>query len=240
MRSALAQVDDWASSGASVWHRASALSKMALVAMLVGSAIASHSVAYLAALYLTVWLLVATAGLPLRPVLQLSLYPVAFSLLFLIARWDGTWQTSALLLLRALTGSLAAAWLVATTPYPDLFAPISRLTPRVIGDGLFLTYRAFFDLLRRAEQLLAALRLRGGLQARNLPRDLRNVGEGLGTLVIYLFGRSSRLYAVMQLRGHRGRICGCRHWAQFTAADLLPLGIGIAALLAAHFAERRA
>ena len=45
------------------------------------------------------------------------------------------------------------------------------------------------------------------------------MGQGLGTLVIHGFERSQRLYAAMLLRGHSGRICGCRHYAEWSAAD---------------------
>ena len=237
MTSDLALVDYWASSGRSVWHRASALSKMAFVGMVLVTVVLSHSPVYLGSLYVSLALLVYSAGLPFLPALRLALYPSAFSALFILSRWDGTWETPAVLLLRSLSGSLAAVWLVATTPYPDLFAPVARVTPRVVGDGLFLTYRAFFGLIRRAEQLWAALRLRGGLTGHGMHRDLVHAGEGLGTLVLHSFDRSQRLYGVMQIRGHSGRVCGCRHWAQFTRVDLLPLVLGAALLTVAHLLE---
>ncbi|MGH7725201.1 MAG: energy-coupling factor transporter transmembrane component T family protein [Candidatus Eiseniibacteriota bacterium] len=238
MTSDLALVDRWASGGRSLWHRASAISKMAFVAMLLVTILTSHSIAYLGGLYVALCALLLFARIPLGPALLLGLYPVLFSSLFILSNWDGTWQMPALLLLRSLAGSLAAVLLVATTPYPDLFAPISRVTPRLVGDGLFLTYRAFFNLLRRAERMWAALRLRGGLSGRGFPRDLRNAGEGLGTLVLHSFDRSERLYAVMQLRGHSGRVCGCRHWAHFEVVDVWPAALGVLALVVAFAVER--
>ncbi len=238
MTSDLALVDRWASSGRSLWHRASAISKMGFVAILLATILMSHSLVYLAGLYAALCALIILSRIPLGPALLLGLYPVFFSGLFVLSRWDGTWQTPALLLLRSLASSLAAVLLVATTPYPDLFAPISRVTPRLVGDGLFLTYRAFFNLLHRADRMWIALRLRGGLSGHGLPRDLRNAGEGLGTLVIHSFDRSERLYAVMQLRGHSGRVCGCRHWAHFEAADVGPALLGVLALVAAFILER--
>src|SRR6185436_7823985 len=118
-----------------------------------------------------------------------------------------------------LTASLTAVWLVGTTPYPDLFAPISRVLPRGVGDGLFLTYRALFDLMARTERLLRALRLRGGATV-PLRRRLELAGEGFATLVLHGFDRSQRVYATMLLRGHSGRICGCRHYAELGPDDL--------------------
>ena len=172
-------------------------------------------------------MLALTARLPWRLTLVASGYPLIFTLLFVLARWDGTADTPLRLLLRPLTASLVAVWLVGTTPYPDLFAPLSRLLPRSVGDGLFLTYRALFELMRRTGGLWRALRLRGGASG-SARRRLALAGEGLGTVVLYGFERSQRLYAIMLLRGHSGRICGCRHWAEWSRADLLVAAAGLA------------
>jgi cobalt/nickel transport system permease protein len=230
MSNDLSRVDLWASSGHSVWHRASALSKILFVIVMLGVVLFSHSVAFVLTVYAAVCALVVLAGVPLGPAVLLALYPVLFSSLYLLSRWDGTWTLPALLLLRSMTSSLLAVLLVSTTPYPDLFAPLSRVMPRLVGDGLFLTYRAFFLLVARADRMWAASKLRGGLSGRGLPKDLRFAGEGLGQLVIHAFDRSHRLYAVMQLRGHSGRVCGCRHWAEFGWPDLVPLSVACLAL----------
>ncbi|OGF16346.1 MAG: hypothetical protein A2W00_09190 [Candidatus Eisenbacteria bacterium RBG_16_71_46] len=231
----ISQIDYLASAGTTPWHRASALSKLLLAAGLVGLAVFSPSLALLAALQLVAWTLALTSRLPGRLVAAAAGYPLLFSTLFILASWDGSWQTPARLLLRPLTASLSMVWLVGTTPYPDLFAPLSRMLPRPVADGLFLTYRALFDLLGRAEQMWRALRLRGGTSG-PARRRLTLAGESLGTLVLYGFERSERLYATMMLRGHEGRICGCRHFAESTRADLLvslagAVVVGTAALL---------
>jgi len=227
VNSDVALVDTWAASGRSPFHRASALSKMAFLAAILFAVVTVQDPVALGAVALLLVLCLAVARVPVGPALLLALYPLLFSSLFVLSRWDGTWQTPATLVLRALDGSLAAVLLVATTPYPDLFAPIARVTPRLLGDGLFLTYRAFFGLLHRAERTWTALRLRGGLSGRGLPKDLRHAGDGLGQLVLHSYDRSRRLYEVMQIRGHSGRVCGCRHWAHFTAIDFLPLALAV-------------
>jgi cobalt/nickel transport system permease protein len=222
----LAKLDHGASTGTTPWHRASALGKLLLAAAIVGVAVAAHSLLLLGALHAIAWLLLLTSGLPKRVAILAAAYPLVFMGLVVAARWDGTPATVLTLLLRPLTASLTAVWLVGTTPYPDLFAPLSRVLPRNAGDGLFLTYRALFSLIGRAEDLHQALRLRGGMSG-SPRRRLAMVGEGLGTLVVHSFERSQRLYSAMLLRGHSGRICGCRHYARLSRADLW---VGITAL----------
>jgi energy-coupling factor transporter transmembrane protein EcfT len=222
----LVQIDYLASAGNTPWHRASALAKLLLAGGIVLLAVFSPSLALLVALYALAWALALTGRLPWRLVVVAAGYPIAFSLLFVVARWDGTLATPLRLVLRPLTASLAAVWLVGTTPYPDLFAPISRALPRNVADGLFLTYRALFDLIARVERMWRSMRLRGG--ASGPPRRrITLAGEGLATLVLYGFERSQRLYATMLIRGHNGRICGCRHYAESSRADLFVVGAGV-------------
>jgi cobalt/nickel transport system permease protein len=226
----LARIDHLASGGGTVWHRAAALTKLLLAAAIVTLAVATPSLAVLAALYGVAGALVLASRVPPRIAAVAALYPVVFVAMFVIASWDGSWRDAARMALRPLTSALAALWLVATTPYPDLFAPISRVLPRSVGDGLFLTYRALFELIARLERLWRAWRVRGGPGGM---RRLEAVGEGLGTAVLYGFERSQRQYATMLLRGHSGRICGCRHWAEVGRADL---AVAAAALVVAAIA----
>ncbi len=221
-----ASIDYLATSGRSPWHRASAVAKLLLATGLVLVAVFAPSLRMLAALYALAWGLALTAGLPVPLLLAASAYPVAFTLLFVLARWDGTAATPLRLVLRPLSAAMVAVWLVGTTPYPDLFAPISRVLPRGTGDGLFLTYRALFDLLGRTRGLWRALRLRGGVTG-SPRRRLAVAGEAFATMVLYGFERSQRTYATMLLRGHAGRVCGCRHWAETSRADLLVAAVGV-------------
>jgi len=212
-------IDHFASAGRTPWHRASALAKLILALGLVGLAVFAPSLRLLAALHAVAWLLALTSRVPLRLLGLAVAYPLLFLGLFVVAAWDGTWRTPLVLALRPLTAGLTAVWLVATTPYPDLFAPLSRVLPRRVGDGLFLTYRALFQLLGRIERLWRSLRLRGG-GAGPARRRMAVAGQGLGTVVLYGFERGQRQYQTMILRGHGGRICGCRHWAEVSRADL--------------------
>jgi cobalt/nickel transport system permease protein len=233
--SLLASLDLRASRGGTPWHRASALSKLLLGLGLLVGILASHRLETVIVLHAAAWILVLTCGAPVRLVLTAAAYPLFVASLFLIATWQAPLVAQIELLLRPVTAVLVALWLVATTPYPDLLAPISRLLPRSLADGLFLTYRALFDLLERAERMWRLLRVRGSANA-SLPSRLTTAGQGLATLVLHGLERSQRTYAAMRLRGHTGRVCGCRHYAEFSSADLWVAAMAVAASIAVWFA----
>jgi len=226
MINTFAQIDHLASSGRSPWHRASALAKLLMVLVYVGLAVATPSWGVLVALLATVLVLCASARVPGRLVLAAASTPILFSLIFVLAHVRTDWDEPLVLFARPMVASLAAVWLVSTTPYPDLFAPLSRVLPRGVGDGLFLTYRAVFALYARVERMWTALRLRGAM-SRPLPQRFSPLGEAVGTVVLSGFDRSHRLYQAMLLRGHSGRICGCRHYLELTRDDFW-VGLGLA------------
>ena len=230
MINTFAQFDYLASAGASPWHRASALAKLLLGALIVTLAVLSPDWRLAGVLFATALGLALLARLPLRLVGAAAATPLFFSAVFVLAHWDGDWSRAFGYWLRPMAASLTALWLVGTTPYPDLFAPISRVLPRPLGDGLFLTYRAVFALLERVERLWRALLLRGATRG-PLRERFGMMGEGVGTLVLHGFERSQRLYEAMLLRGHSGRICGCRHYREFTPADVWVAAAGVWVLL---------
>jgi cobalt/nickel transport system permease protein len=218
MINTFAQIDYLASTGRSPWHRASALAKLLLAVLYVALAVATPSWLVLAVLFVTVLVLCVSAQLPRRLMLAAATTPILFSLIFVIAHLRADWNAPLVLFLRPMVASLTAVWLVGTTPYPDLFAPLSRVLPRGVGDSLFLTYRAVFALLARVERMWNALRLRGAL-ARPVRQRFSLMGEAVGTVVLSGFDRSHRLYQAMHLRGHSGRVCGCRHYLELTRDD---------------------
>ena len=232
MINTFAQVDYLASAGGSVWHRASALTKLAAAVAVIGGALFANGWPALAALLVTVIVLVLTARLPLRLILAAITAPLLFAFVFAAAAWDGQAAHAAPRLVRPVIAGVVALWLVGTTPYPDLFAPISRVLPRAVGDSLFLTYRAVSSLLGRVERLWKALFLRGALQG-PVRRRAGMMGEAVGTVVLYGFERSHRLYQVMHLRGHSGRICGCRHWLDLRREDAWVIGVLLWVVVAA-------
>jgi len=230
MINTFSQIDFLASSGTSLWHRASAFAKLLLTALFVAIVVVTPSWGVVAGLLLTAIGLCITARVPGRLVAAAATTPLLFSIIFVSAHFRTDWDEPLILLARPMVASLTAVWLVSTTPYPDLFAPLSRILPRSVGDTLFLTYRAVFALLDRVERMWKALRLRGAM-ARPVRERFSVMGEAVGTVVLSGFDRSQRLYQAMQLRGHSGRICGCRHYLDFTREDFWLLVLAIWAVV---------
>jgi len=218
MSNTFAQIDHIASAGTTPWHSASAAGKLLMALTYVALAVFTPSWGVLAMLLVTLFTILATARIPWRLILAAAATPFLFSLIFVLAHLRGDWDELLVLFMRPMVASFTAVWLVCTTPYPDLFAPFSRILPRGVGDGLFLTYRALFALTARVERMGSALRLRGAMAA-PLPQRFGMLGEAVGTVVLSGFDRSHRLYQTMQLRGHSGRVCGCRHWLEITRDD---------------------
>jgi cobalt/nickel transport system permease protein len=88
------------------------------------------------------------AGLPVGKFTLAALYPALFALLFAIAQFHGDFIVPATTIAKAVTAASIVVLLIATTPYPRLFAALRPGMPAVIVEALYVTYRSIFILLR--------------------------------------------------------------------------------------------
>jgi len=216
----ISKLDYWAYSGTSVMHRASVLSKLAATALVIASVVLTREVAILAGLLAMVIITARAARLPVAKVFIIALFPSLFALIFAISYVSTGWRLPVAIMLKALTASSAMVVLVSTTPYTDVAGNIGRVLPRVVADGLFMTYRSFFILLGLMDNFVEALKLRGGFAPKRLYNNSRNMGAGLGMLFIRAYDKSQRLYEVMSVRGYSGRLSGGPARAKLGVADL--------------------
>ncbi len=233
----IAAIDYWANSNVSRIHRASALGKGATALAFVAAVVITSSPYLLASLYLILLAGVFASRLPASRLVALAAYPTVFALLFAASQWNGNFTGPAVLLLKAFTAAQAMVLLITTTPYPDVFSAVARVVPGPVSDGLFLTYRSFFLLLREMGRAATALRLRGGLRPGSHVSNAANLARALGTLLVRALDLSERLYAVLRVRGYRGRLETGARWRTVTKTDALPLGAGAVALTLAVFAR---
>jgi len=232
----ISRIDYWAATGTSQLHRSSTPSKIAATALAISSVVVSNDLFVLAALYALVMLSVRAAGLPVLKVFGLSVFPALFAALFALSQARAGWALPATIILKAVTAASSMLLLVSTTPFNEVLAFMGRLLPRVVKDGLFMTYRSFFILLNMMDHFIDALKLRGGLRARGSFNNARHVAAGVGMLFIRAYDKSQRLYDVMTIRGYSGSLVGDgRRVGGFRATDVpYPLMAGLILLEAAY------
>lgn len=199
-------VDRQAVQGDTFMHRAAAWSKLISTVILIAGIIICNRWELLLPLFLCSAAGLALLGLPPLGQLYFYLYPLFFSLLYgyFLAGLAG--MDLLVIVLRAVTAVTVLLLLMMTTPYIKVFSVLKLVFPEVLTDVLFLTYRAFFLLLGRLNELRTAIKLRGGTASANLFRNLAAAGTYLGMAFITAVDYNERGYRALLLRGYRGDI----------------------------------
>lgn len=144
--------------------------------------------------------------LSIKSILQFSFYPLFFSSIFISFLWSTNPTLGLLSLLKALSSAWLMVTLVATTPYVDLFATLSKVLPALIVDLFLFTYRSFFILIEKIGDLMKVIRLRGGYHPYHPIRNIKNFSSALALLFIRAFEMSDRMYQIYSLRGYTGKL----------------------------------
>ena len=223
-------VDRSAVLGTTPLHRAAATSKLVAAGLVLASVVVATDPLVVAGTALALVAIAAALGLPLRPMLILALYPALFALIFAFAAAPGP-VTGALFVFKAITSALAFVTLMFTTPYPQVFAPVQRITPTVVGDALLMTYRSLFLLAEKFGDLLRAVRLRAGLSARQPIRSARGTMRALSGLLLYSLDLAEREYDILHLRGYEGGLRVTPQPSTAPVADRASVGFGLLALM---------
>lgn len=224
-------VDTVSTSGSSPMHRASPRTKAVAAALVVASAAVTTNLFVCAAVALIVVTAAVLSHIPLRPYLSLAGYPALFAALFAWASAPDA-LSGALIVAKAVTAALAVVLVLFTTPYPQVFASVQRVLPGLVGDALFMTYRAIFVLGEKLDDLVVAARLRSGA-GRHPLRSARATVRALGNLVLYAFDLAQREYDVLALRGYSGRLVVPVRRSEAPAVDAVALATAAAALATA-------
>src|SRR4051812_2267557 len=168
----VAALDRWAVSGTSWLHRATPLPKWLILAATICLAIVARSPWPILAAYALLLLVTISCYLPVRAFVIASLLPVPMFGLVALSRWNGSASDPLMVIGKGINMTLSGLLVAATTPYPDLLAPATRVLPPLIADSLVLTYRALFILTARVASLWLAIRARGGFSRRPAPGTL--------------------------------------------------------------------
>jgi cobalt/nickel transport system permease protein len=225
----VAKVDYWAASGTGPFQRASIVAKLGFLLLVLVAALAAKNPYSLALGYIVLLLIAAASRLPWLRMMGLSLYAAVFTVLYIVSLRGGM-LAHAVLIVKAITPALAVLMLIVSTPYPRIFSLLSAVLPEILAAGLFMTYRTLFILLDMMDNFVAAIRLRGGFSPGSLYKNSANISKGIGMLLVRAVERSSRLYAVMVVRGYSGSMAE-QGTVKLHREDWLPLGTGMAVLL---------
>jgi cobalt/nickel transport system permease protein len=220
----VAKIDYWAASGSGPFHRASLPAKIVFLLLVLAAALFAKNFFPLAAGYGVIVLVAVAARLPWVRVVGLSLYAAVFTILYIISLRGGA-MAHAVLIAKAVTPALAVLMIIVSTPYPRIFSLLSAVLPEVLAAGLFMTYRTLFILLDMMDNFIAGIRLRGGFSPGSLYKNGANISKGIGMLLVRAVERSSRLYAVMVVRGYNGSMAEAAP-LRLHRQDWLPLGAG--------------
>lgn len=226
-------IDSLASSGRSRFHLASPKSKLFFAASVIFSAITSNSTNLTLALFVTLIALMSFLRLPTLRLLLMTSYLAIFAAIFALSRPSAFSMESFALILKAVTAALSLLILFSTTNYFDIFGLLAKFLPPLITDVLFLTYRSFFVLLKELNDLLMAMRIRGGLLPGRIVSNLKNLGSILGTLLIHALDMSVRSSDILNIRGYRGGISHQTLKKGLSRHDALPLMLGFGIILGA-------
>ncbi len=198
-------IDRSATSAAGWLHGVDPRLKLIAFALLIAAIVTTWNLFWALSIALGLLALAASARIDLRLTLMLGAYPAMFALIFALASAPNA-MTGTVIVLKAVCAGLAAVIVVLTTPYPQVFAPIQRVVPEVVGDAMLMTYRSAFLLLGKFENVLRAVRLRAGLRGTHPVRMARATTQALGGVLVYSFDLAQRDYDIMRLRGYTGRL----------------------------------
>ena len=202
----IGDIDHLAINGNSFFHKRSPLAKGLFVLLLLFSILISFDWIPLIILYGVIIISFALARISLIKIGHLAIYPVFFSLFFVVLTARQDLGQGMIILLRALGAALSMILLITTTPYIDIFSMLSHIMPKLIIDILLMTYRSFFVLSDRMSHLLRTIKLKGGNQPGNYLFNFKTIASTLGTLLIQSFEMSERMYRIYELRGYNGAI----------------------------------
>ena len=147
-------IDELAANGRTPLHDALPWAKMAASAALLAASIAARTPSAAGVAAAAVVFFASASRGQLRHAAEMALYPVFFAGIFALG-WIRSDPLFALtVVIRAFSTGLVAATLITTTPFVDIFAAISRVTPAVVSDALFMAYRSFFVLINELQDLL--------------------------------------------------------------------------------------
>lgn len=218
----LALVDFWALKGKSVLHLSSTKGKLIFAFASIFAIMITHSLDTMFYIISLLAILALSLRLPLSMFIHFLIYPLVFAGLFSLAI---TGVHAFLIVGKALASVLVWLILITTTPYVKILAELSPIMPRILLDGIYMTYRSFFLLIEQFSKFFLTLKFKGAYSPRRLWGNLSGISSALGIMLIHSIEQAERLYIILELRGYQG---GFRLQREgMNAWDILPVATGL-------------
>ncbi|MDP2210522.1 MAG: energy-coupling factor transporter transmembrane component T [Candidatus Aquicultor sp.] len=231
----IAFIDNLAYNRDSVMHRAPALSKVIMVALVIAAVVIStEAVVFVIALALLLMTFLIS-NLPVLRILPFAGYALVFSLVFAVSSTGGG-IAPIVVMLKAVTAAVSMLLLITTTPYPQIFALGRKIFPTILIDAMLVTYRSFFILMEQVGRVIIALRMRGGYSPLRVAGNLNIMGKVVGHGFIHAWELSENMQNAMLIRGYRGGMPVSAARKYSIKYSLLPVLLGATVLVAAVFA----
>jgi len=215
-------IDHYANNLSSSMHKASTLTKLVSVILVLGMTIFTNSILSLITEFFIILAFIAIAKLPIPRLLNWAFYPAFFASLFALSQLPYSLALPIVTLFKAVNSALIMLFLISTTPYPKLFSILS-IPSRSLGNTAFLTYRFFFLFIDQTGKRFTIMKVRGGLTG-SWKTKITNIAKFIGMLFVTSFETSENMYAAMKTRGYSGRISyQGKLWRKLSKQDLMPV-----------------
>lgn len=218
-------IDYYANSFKSYFHQTNVLAKLIFFALVLFSIVFTSSVPALVFIFAAVLLLLFFSRLPILKILEWSLYPLLFALVFVFSQIQESGELAGQTFFRAITAIFLMFFLALTTPFPLIFSLLGKVSP-VISSLMFFAYRYFFLFLNTIEKRVKIMGLRGNNRT-GVIKKIKNFSGLLGQTLIELLEKSEKFYKILQARGFQGKVFSDIN-LDFKNRDWLLIGLGIA------------
>ena len=229
----LADIDYQALSKESCLHHRRVDAKLLSAAFMLIAVLAAQTITPLVVILCFLFVALLSSKLALKTILHLSFYPLFFSSLFIAILWSSNATLGLLSIFKALSSAWIMISLVATTPYVDIFASLSKVLPSLLVDLFLFTYRSFFILIEKVSDLIKVIRLRGGYHPYHPIRNIKNFSSALALLFVRSFEMNDRMYQIYSLRGYQGKLPLREEHRPWSIHEGIILLIGLGCMLGA-------
>jgi len=230
----IAFIDNLAYNRDSVMHRASALSKVIMVALVIAAVVISTQVVVFVMALVFLLMAFLISNLPVLRILSFAGYALVFSFVFAVSSVGGG-IAPIVVMLKAVTAAVSMLLLITTTPYPQIFALGRKIFPTILIDAMLVTYRSFFILMEQVGRVIIALRMRGGYSPARVVGNLNIMGKVVGHGFIHAWELSENMQNAMLIRGYRGGMPVSAARKHSLKYSLLPVLLGTTVLMVAVF-----